>query len=46
MALGKGYTIGAEANCSAYLCCRPSSYNKHSPNQTTLPAPRYGSYYW
>ncbi|KAI0937249.1 hypothetical protein AcV5_005199 [Taiwanofungus camphoratus] len=39
------YTIGAEANCSAYLCCRPSSYNKHSPNQTTLPAPRYGSYY-
>ncbi|KZT02507.1 sphingomyelin phosphodiesterase [Laetiporus sulphureus 93-53] len=39
------YTIGAEANCTAYLCCRPSSYNEYSPNVTTQPAPRYGAYY-
>ncbi|PCH34030.1 Metallo-dependent phosphatase [Wolfiporia cocos MD-104 SS10] len=39
------YTVGAEANCSAYLCCRPQSYNDHSPNVTTQPAPRYGAYY-
>ncbi|KAF9813986.1 hypothetical protein IEO21_05357 [Rhodonia placenta] len=39
------YTVGAEADCSAYLCCRPSSYNDHSPNVTVEPAPYYGAYY-
>jgi len=39
------YTVGAEANCSDYLCCRPSSYNEHSPNVTTQPAPYFGAYY-
>ncbi|KAH9950917.1 Metallo-dependent phosphatase-like protein [Amylocystis lapponica] len=38
------YTNGAEADCSAYLCCRPGSFNSGSPNQTVLPAPRYGAY--
>ncbi|KAH9937350.1 uncharacterized protein B0H18DRAFT_1081562 [Fomitopsis serialis] len=26
------YMIGAEANCTDYLCCRPGVYNSHSPN--------------
>ncbi|KAI0727851.1 sphingomyelin phosphodiesterase [Fomitopsis betulina] len=39
------YTIGAEANCSNYLCCRPGAYNTESPNATVQPAPRYGAYY-
>ncbi|KAH9835891.1 sphingomyelin phosphodiesterase [Rhodofomes roseus] len=39
------YTIGAEANCTNYLCCRPGVYNSDSPNVTVQPAPRYGAYY-
>ncbi|CCL98101.1 uncharacterized protein FIBRA_00095 [Fibroporia radiculosa] len=39
------YTVGSEANCSDYLCCRPGVYNKQSPNTTVLPAPMYGAYY-
>ncbi|CCM04993.1 uncharacterized protein FIBRA_07191 [Fibroporia radiculosa] len=39
------YTIGAEANCTSYLCCRPGVYNADNPEQVVLPAPRYGSFY-
>ncbi|PCH42293.1 sphingomyelin phosphodiesterase [Wolfiporia cocos MD-104 SS10] len=38
------YEIGSEANCSQYLCCRAQSYNEFSPNKTSQPAARYGSY--
>ncbi|KZT07673.1 Metallo-dependent phosphatase [Laetiporus sulphureus 93-53] len=38
------YAIGSEANCSQYLCCREQSYNTHSVNLTTQPAPRFGAY--
>ncbi|OSX58747.1 hypothetical protein POSPLADRAFT_1048946 [Postia placenta MAD-698-R-SB12] len=37
------YTIGAEANCSQFFCCRPQGFDI-SPDQVVFPAPRYGSY--
>jgi hypothetical protein len=41
-----GYATGAEANCTAGLCCRSNTLNPTSPNKTLVPAPRYGSYKW
>ncbi|TFY56866.1 hypothetical protein EVJ58_g7375 [Rhodofomes roseus] len=38
------YAIGAEANCSQYLCCRVNSYNENSLNHTVQPAPRFGAF--
>ena len=38
------YGAGAEANCSASLCCRFNSPNSASPNATLLPAALYGAY--
>ncbi|KAF8961980.1 Metallo-dependent phosphatase-like protein [Flammula alnicola] len=34
------YTIGAEANCSSFLCCRPGL----TWRPLVLPAPRFGAY--
>jgi hypothetical protein len=38
------YGPGAEANCSASLCCRYNVDNSASPNASLLPAPLYGAY--
>ncbi|KAG0703316.1 sphingomyelin phosphodiesterase [Suillus ampliporus] len=39
------YSIGSEANCSAYMCCRDNVFNAASPDQIVLPASRFGNYY-
>ncbi|KAI0308376.1 Metallo-dependent phosphatase-like protein [Multifurca ochricompacta] len=36
------YATSSEANCTSSLCCRANNHNANSPNQTLLPAPRYG----
>ncbi|KAI0003863.1 Metallo-dependent phosphatase [Russula compacta] len=36
------YATGSEANCTSGLCCRANNFNTGSPNETVLPAPRYG----
>ncbi|KII93956.1 hypothetical protein PLICRDRAFT_695030 [Plicaturopsis crispa FD-325 SS-3] len=38
------YATGAEANCTSGLCCRSNNFNKLSPNETLLAAPRFGSF--
>ncbi|THH03993.1 hypothetical protein EW145_g5843 [Phellinidium pouzarii] len=40
------YATGAEANCTSGLCCREGNIATSSPNQTLIPAPRYGSFIW
>ncbi|KAG0703315.1 sphingomyelin phosphodiesterase [Suillus ampliporus] len=39
------YSIGSEANCSAYMCCRDNVFNAASPDRIVLPASRFGNYY-
>lgn len=39
------YTIGAEASCDQFLCCRPTSNTTAVPHgQILMPAPRFGSF--
>ncbi|KZT61486.1 Metallo-dependent phosphatase [Calocera cornea HHB12733] len=38
------YNIGAEAECSQYMCCRYNAYAASSPNKTVLPAARFGAF--
>ncbi|KAF8589774.1 hypothetical protein K439DRAFT_1612572 [Ramaria rubella] len=38
------YTIGAEANCTESLCCRPGGVGVLSTPVPLLPAPRFGAY--
>ncbi|KAI0660497.1 Metallo-dependent phosphatase [Cubamyces menziesii] len=38
------YTNGAEANCSAYQCCRDNVVNSQTPDEMVFPAPRFGAY--
>ncbi|KAF8589284.1 hypothetical protein K439DRAFT_1525920 [Ramaria rubella] len=38
------YTIGAEANCTSELCCRPGVKNAVSLPSPFQPAPRFGAY--
>jgi hypothetical protein len=38
------YATGAEANCTSGLCCRQNNFNSNSPNETLVPAPRFGSF--
>ncbi|KAF8589271.1 Metallo-dependent phosphatase [Ramaria rubella] len=38
------YTIGSEANCTEFLCCRPGGTNALNSPTPLLPAPRFGSF--
>ncbi|EJD04893.1 uncharacterized protein FOMMEDRAFT_18613 [Fomitiporia mediterranea MF3/22] len=38
------YATGAEANCTSGLCCREGNVATSSPNQTLVPAPRFGAF--
>ena len=37
------YDVGQEANCTSYLCCRPSE-SSSSSEPISIPAPLYGAY--
>ncbi|KAL0580838.1 hypothetical protein V5O48_001214 [Marasmius crinis-equi] len=40
------YATGSEANCTnSGFCCRENTFNAQSPNQTVLPAPRFGAFH-
>ncbi|CDO73191.1 hypothetical protein BN946_scf185007.g246 [Trametes cinnabarina] len=44
MHLDPRYANGAEANCTSGLCCRENNFNTQNPNETLVPAPRFGAY--
>ena len=39
-----GYMVGSEANCTSSLCCRAGGVA--TSNETSVPAPWFGSYLW
>ncbi|KAH8112141.1 Metallo-dependent phosphatase-like protein [Phellopilus nigrolimitatus] len=38
------YATGSEANCTSGICCRENNVATSSPNETLVPAPRFGAF--
>ncbi|KAL8279118.1 hypothetical protein RQP46_008576 [Phenoliferia psychrophenolica] len=38
------YTVGSEAECDSYLCCRPGENKTSNATLFSLPAPRFGAF--